>query len=451
MVQTFYYLPVPFSIKRFNFQEQTLAFTLFPSPRPTAGRLGRGLVGWHASYFPGSKSVLIEVDMSVPSEKRRFFGRTLRARFLKRPNRFLIQCIWKGRILSAFLPNPGRLGELLLPGRMIHLVREEKSLDRKTLYTAVAVDREGHPIMLHTHRSNDVARVLLERGEIPGLEEAKIVKSEIRAESSRFDFLLEEKGKEVLLEVKSCTLVGERIAMFPDAVTERGARHLRELAKISEAGVRTVILFIVHWPFAKAFLPDYHTDLNFSQTLLRVRDRVEVIPVSVRWNQDLSLSPGVQVLRVPWDTLEREARDRGSYLLILNLKRNRKIGVGKLGKVHFRKGFYVYVGSAMANLSRRMERHRHLRKRHHWHIDELREGAEFHAVLAIRSSDRLECEVAEAMSEIAEWSVPGFGSTDCSCKTHLFGVSSDPIQSEGFQKLLQYFRMDRPISNLPPV
>ena len=387
--------------------------------------------------------------MNHPSERRRFFNRTIQARFLKRPNRFLIQCEWKGRILSAFLPNPGRLQELLFPGRIIHLVREEKSSNRKTRYTAVAVDRKGQPIMLHTHLTNEVARTLLQERKIPGLENARIVRSEIRVGRNRFDFLLEEGNKTILLEVKSCTLVGERVAMFPDAITERGARHLRELAEISEEGVRAVFLFIVHWPFARIFMPDFHTDLNFSQTLLRVRDRVEVIPVSVHWKQDLSLSPGVKILNIPWDAIEKEAKDRGSYLLILNLKRNRKIDVGKLGKVHFRKGFYIYVGSAMANLSNRMERHRRLRKQHHWHIDELRAVAEFHSVLAIRSSERLECEVAEAMSKIAEWSVPRFGSTDCPCETHLFGMANDPIQSENFQKLLQYFRMDRHVADLP--
>jgi sugar fermentation stimulation protein A len=251
-------------------------------------------------------------------------------------------------------------------------VREEKSSTRKTRYTAVAVDRDGQPIMLHTHRTNDVARYLLQEGKIPGLEQARMVRSEIRVGRSRFDFLLEEGNKDILLEVKSCTLVGERVAMFPDAVTERGARHLRELAMISEEGIRAVFLLIVHWPFAKTFMPDFHTDLNFSQTLLNVRDRVEVIPVSVRWEEDLSLSPDVSLLNIPWDAIEEEAKDRGSYLLILNLKRDRKIDVGKLGKVDFRKGFYIYVGSAMANLSKRMERHRRLRKRHHWHIDELR-------------------------------------------------------------------------------
>jgi len=127
----------------------------------------------------------------------------------------------------------------------------------------------------------------------------------------------------------------------------------------------------------------------------------------------------------------------------LNLRQRKKIRVGKLGIISFGKGFYIYVGSAMANLSERMERHRRIRKKHHWHIDELRAVSEFHAVLAIPSSTRLECEIAKALSKIAEWSIRGFGSSDCSCKTHLFGMKSDPLHSEDFHNMLQYFKMDR--------
>ena len=373
----------------------------------------------------------------------RFFGKTIKAHFLNRPNRFLIHCEWRGRTLSAFLPNPGRLQELLLPDALIHLINEKESGDRKTHYTAVAVERDGHPIMLHTHLTNEVARFLLQNGKVPGLERARIVKSEVKAGRSRFDFLLQEEGREILLEVKSCTLVGEKVAMFPDAVTERGARHLKELGRLSEEGIRAVVLFLVHWPFARVFMPDYHTDLNFSRTLIQIKDRVEIIPLSVRWNHDLSLSQEVKVLQIPWDYIENEAIDRGSYLLILNLKRDRKIDIGKLGKVTYKRGYYAYVGSAMANLSKRMERHRHLRKQHHWHIDDLRDEAEFHSVLAIRSSAKLECEIAKAMSDIAEWVVPKFGSSDCSCQTHLFGMASNPLRSRPFHELLQHFRMDR--------
>jgi sugar fermentation stimulation protein A len=370
------------------------------------------------------------------------FHNIIKAHFINRLNRFLIRCKLDNRIISAFLPNSGRLQELLLPGRVIYLIREE-SEHRKTQYTAVAVEREGQPLMLHTHRTNEVARYLLQRGKVPGLKRVKIMKPEVRVGRSRFDFLLEEGGKKILLEVKSCTLVGERVAMFPDAVTERGTRHLKELAKLSEEGMKTVILFVVHWPFAKIFMPDYHTDLNFSQTLLQLRDKLQVIPISVGWDQNLSLSPEVNLLQILWNYIEEEAKDRGSYLLILYLKRRRIIRIGRLGDVSFRKGFYIYVGSAMANLSKRIDRHRHIRKQHHWHIDDLRAVAEFHAVLAIRSSARLECEIANAFSEIAEWTIDGFGSTDCSCKTHLFGMSKDPLLSENFHKLLQHFRMDQ--------
>jgi sugar fermentation stimulation protein A len=381
--------------------------------------------------------------MDVFPKKLRLFDHLLKARFLTRPNRFLVKCEWNGRILSAFLPNPGRLQELFFPGRVIYLVREEENPERKTRYTTVAVEREGQPIMLHTFRTNEVARYLIEKGRIPGLEKAKFLKSEVKAGHSRFDFLLKEGGRDILLEVKSCTLVGGKMAMFPDAVTERGARHLKELAKHTEEGMGAAVLFVVHWPFARVFMPDYHTDLHFSETLLSVRDRVKIIPISVNWDHDLSLSPDVKLLQIPWGHIEEETKDRGSYLLILELKKKRKIEIGKLGRVSFRRGFYIYVGSAMANLSKRMERHRHLRKQHHWHIDELRAVAEFHSVLAIRSSVRFECEISGALSGIAEWSIPGFGCTDCSCGTHLFEMEDDPLHSEKFQKLLQYFRMDR--------
>ena len=288
-----------------------------------------------------------------------------------------------------------------------------------------------------------MARFLLRERKIPGLERAEVIKPEVRVGRSRFDFLLREGRKEILLEVKSCTLVGKNVAMFPDAVTERGTRHLGELMRLTQEGMNSAVLFIVHWPFARTFMPDYHTDPVFSQTLLRVRKHVDVIPVSVDWGRDLSLSPKVKLLQIPWDYIEEEAKDQGSYLLLLNLKRERRINVGRLGKIHFKRGFYIYVGSAMANLSKRMERHRRLRKRHHWHIDELRDAAEFHSVLAIRSSARLECDIANSFSEIAEWKIPGFGSSDCTCPTHLFGMSADPLHSKAFHERLQYFRMDR--------
>ncbi len=84
-----------------------------------------------------------------------------------------------------------------------------------------------------------------------------------------------------------------------------------------------------------------------------------------------------------------------------------------------------------------------MRKTFHWHIDFLRHEAEFIAGLPVRSSERLECAIAGSLGEIAGWSVRGFGSSDCGCETHLFGMSANPITSPAFIGLLQHFRMDR--------
>ena len=297
--------------------------------------------------------------------------------------------------------------------------------------------------MPHTHRTNDVARYLIDEGKVPGLEGARVIGREVPVGRSRFDLLIEHEGRELLVEVKSCTLVENRIAMFPDAVTARGTRHLSELAVLSDKGRETAVLFVIHWPRAAWFLPDYHTDLHFSRTMLACRGRIRFFPVSVRWHGDLTLDEKTRIVNIPWEFIEREAEDRGSYLVILRLREGRQITVGKRGNIFFPPGYYVYVGSAMANLTARVERHRRLRKRFHWHIAYLRQVAQFETALPVRSSVPLECPMAEAMDAIADWTVPGFGSSDCSCPSHLFGMGSNPLNSPEFISLLMHFRIDR--------
>ncbi len=373
----------------------------------------------------------------------RLFREILIGRFLARPNRFLVRCELDGVTVDAFLPNPGRLQELFLPDSRLYLTRAAPSDRRRTVFTVVAVERDCLPVMLHTHLTNDVARHLIEEGKVPGFEDARIVRAEAPVGHSRFDFLLTDGERETYLEVKSCTLVGREVAMFPDAVTARGARHLSELRDLSRKGIKTAVLFVVHWPFARVFMPDYHTDLTFARTLLDVRRDVKIIPLAVRWRHDLSMDEEVRLLDIPWDYIEKEAHDRGSYLLVLKLPGDRPITVGSLGKVLFKKGFYVYVGSAMANLEKRLQRHMRLRKHNHRHIDELRAVSEVRAELAIRSSVRLECDIAGAMSLIAGRPVRGFGSSDCACETHLFHMEQDPLDMRSFHNVLEFFRMDR--------
>lgn len=229
----------------------------------------------------------------------RFFDRIEQAQFLNRPNRFLVRCLKGSEEIKAFLPNPGRLQELLLPGARLSLVEASSSAQRRYPYTVVAVERQGIPIMLHTHKTNEVAAYLIDQGKVPGLEKARVIGKEIAVGHSRFDLLVENQGEEILMEVKSCTLAGEQTAMFPDAVTERGSRHLRELAELSREGRRTAVLFVIHWPKARFFLPDYHTDLVFARTMLACRDRVCFYPLGVKWKKDLSLDDRVRLLILP--------------------------------------------------------------------------------------------------------------------------------------------------------
>jgi sugar fermentation stimulation protein A len=371
-----------------------------------------------------------------------FFGPTEKAVFLKRPNRFVVFCSLNGKTIKAFLPNPGRLWELLLPGAVLYL-EESLQPERKLPYTVVAIEREGRPVMAHTHRTNDLVEHLLRGGMVPGLEEAEIIKREIQHGNSRFDFLLKKGEEEVYLEVKSCTLFGKRVAMFPDAVTIRGKRHMEELAELKDQGKSGAVVFLICWPKADFFMPDYHTDLKFSKTLLAVRGKVTFFPVAWEMNSDLSLTSKVRMLEIPWDVLMKEVKDRGSYILILRLQSGRILNIGKFGEIKCKAGYYLYVGSARKSLTRRLERHKRERKKLFWHIDYLRAHAEVHLALPIRASDPLECELADALKKISEWEVPGFGCSDCSCSSHLFGMRKDPIHEPNFISLLQYFRMDR--------
>ncbi|MFC1493261.1 DUF123 domain-containing protein [candidate division KSB1 bacterium] len=128
---------------------------------------------------------------------------------------------------------------------------------------------------------------------------------------------------------------------------------------------------------------------------------------------------------------------KGIYLLILKVRKNTAIKVGSLGVVDFQTGYCVYVGSAQNNLVKRVQRHLSLDKKIRWHIDYLTTsaGVDIERVL-FRSGNKLEeCKTASILSETAA-AVPGFGSSDCRCRSHLFMTGSiDEIKLRGFRGL----------------
>ena len=365
------------------------------------------------------------------------------AHFISRPHRFAVTCRLDGGVVTAYLANPGRMSEILLPGTPLWLTRSNNS-KRKLAYSVFAAERDGERICLDTHLTNRIAADLIDSNRIPGLEGARVIASEVRSGHSRFDLVIQHGRRKRWVEVKSCTLFGNRIAAFPDAVTKRGRKHLTELAALSSDANRPIVLFIIHTQSVDYFYPDYHTDLAFSQAFLEHKNALEILPIAIAWDSHFQISASPKRLDIPWDYLEKEVADQGGYLILLRLDKVCTISVGRLGSWVAQPGWYVYVGSAMRALSARLARHVRLRKRMHWHIDYLRAVADQVIPLAIRSSRREECQIAKTMSKLLSPGPKGFGSSDCNCPSHLYYSRVNPLEDPSFHKAVQSYRFRPP-------
>jgi len=112
--------------------------------------------------------------------------------------------------------------------------------------------------------------------------------------------------------------------------------------------------------------------------------------------------------------------DNGLYIAVFLLKKNCRIKVGRLGTFTFRTGWYLYVGSAKKNLSARLERHSLKNKPLRWHIDYLSVKSQMLGTIVIKNENVKECDIAKELGKLFILKVPGFGSSDCRCKGHLF-------------------------------
>jgi sugar fermentation stimulation protein A len=198
-------------------------------------------------------------------------------RFLDRPNRFLIRCRIPGHDedQEVHMADPGRLRELLVPGARLW-VHPAASPTRRTRWTAVLVETPGGGgvVGLRTTLPNDLVRRALEEGALPEFEGCALRKAEWTHGRSRFDFLLDgPEGRPLALEVKGVTLVEDGVARFPDAVTARGARHVRELAAMAAEGKRdAAILFVLQRDDAASIEAARTIDPGFAEALDRARE-----------------------------------------------------------------------------------------------------------------------------------------------------------------------------------
>jgi sugar fermentation stimulation protein A len=175
-------------------------------------------------------------------------GPLTEARFIDRPNRFLAEAqLADGEIAAAHLADPGRLCELLLPGRRVWLRPVERAGRRKTRWTVVLVESPSGRglVSLDTTLPNRLIGRALAESAMPELAGWSLVRPEAPVGRHRIDFLLRRPGgEELLLEVKSVTLVAAGEALFPDAVTTRGASHLRLLRDEAARGRSAAVMFV---------------------------------------------------------------------------------------------------------------------------------------------------------------------------------------------------------------
>jgi len=207
------------------------------------------------------------------------------ATFIERPNRFLVNLLLKGskKAEPAFLHDPGRMKELLLPNVKL-IIRKALNLEnRKTKWDVLAVELNNRLVVIKSSFPNVVAKHALTNHLIDELSDFTILKPEITIGRSRLDFLLSKANQKCYVEVKGVTLVKGETAYFPDAPTERGTRHLRELIKLKEEGHRAVALFICMRDDPIFFSPNAETDPAFTQQLRLAKEAgVEVLVYKVK-------------------------------------------------------------------------------------------------------------------------------------------------------------------------
>ena len=183
-----------------------------------------------------------------------------RAVFLDRPNRFIARVELEGTVETVHVKNTGRCRELLLPGAEVWLSAGAKP-GRKTRYDLVAVEKNGTLFNIDSQAPNRVVGEWLER---QGFDR---ILPEYPFGQSRLDFCLERGGERWLLEVKGCTLERAGIGYFPDAPTQRGARHLRELTAALDRGWRSAVVFVMQAASIRTVLPNRDTDPAFAEAL----------------------------------------------------------------------------------------------------------------------------------------------------------------------------------------
>lgn len=204
-------------------------------------------------------------------------------RLVKRYKRFLADVILdNGELITAHCTNSGSMKSCLEEGAEVYLspVSDPK---RKTRFTWEMIKINGSWVGINTSVPNRLAYELMKTNTIPALEGYTEIKREVKYHDSRLDIFARKEGEACFVEVKNVTLKEGEYAIFPDAVTTRGQKHLQTLIKLKESGFRAVMLYVIQRADVSIFAAAHEIDPKYAELLKMAHNKgVEIIPIQVK-------------------------------------------------------------------------------------------------------------------------------------------------------------------------
>jgi sugar fermentation stimulation protein A len=243
--------------------------------------------------YPQMKRACIRkiTDFCIKSYCMKFSQTLVHGRLIKRYMRFLADItLDNGEVVTAHCTNSGSMKSCLETGAEVYLSPVNDPA-RKTKFTWEMIKINGDWVGINTSNPNTIALEWIRAGIIPGLEGYTTVEREVKFGDSRFDIFAKNETEECFVEVKNVTLKEVDYAMFPDAVTSRGQKHLETLIDVKKSGRRAVMLYVIQRTDVEKFAPAQNIDPDYASKLRKAYDAgVEIIAFQVKVSPD-SIDP----------------------------------------------------------------------------------------------------------------------------------------------------------------
>ena len=217
------------------------------------------------------------------------YSNIVKGEFIDRPNRFIANVLIDNKIEICHVKNTGRCKELLVKGSTVYLQKSDNP-NRKTKYDLIAVKKGDRLINMDSQIVNYVALEFISNL----FDNIKLIKPEYKYGNSRFDIYVETDSDKIFIEVKGVTLENDGVVSFPDAPTERGVKHLKDLQKAVREGYKAYVLFVIQMSDVKYFEPNSKTHPEFALELKKAKDN-GVVPLAY----DCAIAPDSIEIRKP--------------------------------------------------------------------------------------------------------------------------------------------------------